>query len=164
MALALAVCLITLDLRNITWSVPQPAALKDFGSFAASGRPAAEGQNPYGPYPLVFHTFGHAAPNLTPPVSVAIFHLFSGIDPASAFRAWYLICLGLYLLLSAALLLALAWWAWRCRPPRLCVSGLALVAVLLASPITWVGYMLVGEGGACLAGAETRPIAARSVS
>ena len=288
--LGLAGCLIYLDLRNVAWSLPRDRALKDFGSFVASGRLAADGLNPYGSHPLVFHSFGRDAPNLNPPISVLVFHLLGPVDPSAAFRAWYFISLGLYLLLvvvlcraypqqatplrvawalslaglwhvlelgqiymplwlavtgawlclrrrralaagiligllvavkpnffvwpallvlagywavaasayatagavslvplavygpevyrhwfqsipteanelasnaslaavtarmgvpwlgvlaSVVLLSALAVWAWRCRPPVLRLSGLALLGALLASPVTWVGYTLV---------------------
>jgi hypothetical protein len=47
------------------------------------------------------------------------------------------------LVLAGALLLALAWWAWRYRPSVLAVSGLALLTSLLASPIAWVGYTVL---------------------
>ncbi len=46
-------------------------------------------------------------------------------------------------LLSAVLLLTLAAIAWRYRPSTLHISALALVASLLASPITWVPYTIV---------------------
>ncbi len=54
--------------------------------------------------------------------------------------------LGLPLLgiaLSIILLLALLAWAWHYRPPQLTVSGLALLAAILASPIAWIGYTLL---------------------
>jgi hypothetical protein len=44
---------------------------------------------------------------------------------------------------SAAMLVGLAWWAWRRRPGRSRVSAAALCAALLASPASiWVGYVL----------------------
>lgn len=46
-------------------------------------------------------------------------------------------------LLSALLLGGLAIWAWHDRPNLLTVSSAALVAALLASPLTWSGYTLV---------------------
>src|SRR5581483_11961303 len=46
-------------------------------------------------------------------------------------------------LASAALVAALGWWAWRWRPDPLRLSAAALCAALLASPITWLGYVLV---------------------
>lgn len=45
-------------------------------------------------------------------------------------------------ILSVLLLLGLAIWAFRRRPPVLDVSGLALVAALLASPLGWIHYTL----------------------
>lgn len=44
--------------------------------------------------------------------------------------------------LGVLLLLSLAWWAYRRRPTVLEVSGLALLAALLASPLGWIHYTL----------------------
>lgn len=44
--------------------------------------------------------------------------------------------------LAVSLLLALAAWAFRRSPPVISVSGLALVASLLASPLGWIHYTL----------------------
>lgn len=44
------------------------------------------------------------------------------------------------IILSLALLIGLAVWAWRYRPSSVSVSGLALLAALLAAPIAWIGY------------------------
>lgn len=54
--------------------------------------------------------------------------------------------LGLPLLgvpLSAALLGALAYWAWRRRPPVLDVTSFSLVAACLAAPLIWPHYFLL---------------------
>jgi hypothetical protein len=48
--------------------------------------------------------------------------------------------IGLYA--SIACLVGMAIWAWLERPPRMQVSGAALVATLLASPLAWTGYAL----------------------
>ncbi|WP_025745980.1 glycosyltransferase family 87 protein [Kallotenue papyrolyticum] len=45
-------------------------------------------------------------------------------------------------LLAVGLLAALTWWCWRRRPDRLTVSALALIAMLLAGPVSWTGYTL----------------------
>lgn len=45
-------------------------------------------------------------------------------------------------ILSGLLLIALAAWAFREKPSVLTVSGLALVAALLASPLGWIHYTL----------------------
>jgi alpha-1,2-mannosyltransferase len=45
--------------------------------------------------------------------------------------------------LSAALLLALAVWAWRLRPSLLHVAAVSLCASLLASPIAWISYTVL---------------------
>ncbi len=44
---------------------------------------------------------------------------------------------------SAALLLTLAWWTWRRRPDVLQVSSIALVASMLASPLSWLHYSVI---------------------
>jgi len=41
------------------------------------------------------------------------------------------------------LLLVLAVWGWRYRPPALTVSRLALIGALLAAPLAWSGYTLI---------------------
>ena len=45
-------------------------------------------------------------------------------------------------LLSAVLVIIALVWAWRCRPSAVKLSGLALVILLLVSPVTWPGYTL----------------------
>jgi len=42
--------------------------------------------------------------------------------------------------LAGALLLGIAYWVGKRRPPASCVSGLALVASILAAPAGWIGY------------------------
>lgn len=44
---------------------------------------------------------------------------------------------------SALLLLVLAYWAWRRKPNPAQVSGVGLVAAILASPLGWVDYTLL---------------------
>ncbi|HZH28443.1 MAG TPA: glycosyltransferase family 87 protein [Azospirillaceae bacterium] len=73
-------------------SLPGPD-LMDFGSFVASGRAAAEGQNPYGVYPLTFHVvlpnFESWNPNLNPPISVPVFAWIGQFDPHEGFRSMW---------------------------------------------------------------------------
>ena len=95
--------LLWLDVRNLVHSFPRDESLKDFGSFLAAGRLAADGRNPYGSHPLVFEVVGQEAPNLNPPVSVLLFHLLAPVDPVMAFRAWYFISFGLYVLMIVLL-------------------------------------------------------------
>ena len=45
-------------------------------------------------------------------------------------------------LLAVLLLAGVAFWAWRCRPAALDVSVVALVVMILASPIAWYTYTL----------------------
>lgn len=64
-------------------------------------------------------------------------------DPANASLSGVLARLGaqpLARVLSGLLLGAVAVWAWRCRPDARRVSGVALVVLLLAAPLAWVGY------------------------
>ena len=66
-------------LYNLLRSFPQEGALKDFGSFMASGRASAAGLDPHGVYSLTYHVRVPLAglevdcPNLNPPISVLIF-------------------------------------------------------------------------------------------
>lgn len=46
------------------------------------------------------------------------------------------------LALGAALLAAMALWAWRARPAPLAASALGLIGAVAASPIAWVHYTL----------------------
>ena len=46
-------------------------------------------------------------------------------------------------LAGAVLLLALAFWAWRTKPTPARVSGAALAAAILASPLGWIDYTLL---------------------
>jgi hypothetical protein len=84
--------------------------LRDYGSFVASGRAAAAGDNPYGVHPLTFHVvlpgFDVWNPNLNPPVSLPVFELFDMVDPLTGFHAWWLISMGCYLLTVGLLLQA----------------------------------------------------------
>src|SRR5690606_17800790 len=82
--------------------------LRDFGSFIASGRAGAAGQDPYGIYPLTFHVvlpgFDVWNPNLNPPVSVPLFGYLGRADPQRAFRAWWSVLLACYLVTIALLI------------------------------------------------------------
>jgi hypothetical protein len=90
--LALGLALGLLALKGLASSLPGEA-LWDFGSFVASGRAAAEGQNPYGIYPLTFRVvmpgFESWNPNLNPPVSALLFQAFDLVDPRLGFRIWW---------------------------------------------------------------------------
>jgi Glycosyltransferase family 87 len=90
-------------------------SLWDFGSFVASGRAAREGLNPYGIYPLTLHVsfpgFEAWNPNLNPPVSALLFHLFDLADPHVSFRIWWAVSV---LTFGATVLLLL----WRHRQPE----------------------------------------------
>lgn len=44
------------------------------------------------------------------------------------------------IVIAGALVLVAALWAWRQRPQGLTVSNLAIVVLLLASPLAWAGY------------------------
>lgn len=113
--------LLLLVAHGVFWSLPHGEFLLDFGSFVAAGRAAAEGLNPYGVYPLTFRLdferIGPVeTPNLNPPISVPVFAALSRLDPVIAFRAWYAMALGLYLLVLVMLVRAYPEYA---RPLRL---------------------------------------------
>lgn len=103
---------VTAALLFLMWtglSFAWPAGeLRDYGSFVASGRAAARGDNPYGIHPLTFHVvlpgFDVWNPNLNPPVSLPVFALFDRIEPYTGFRTWWVISLGCYLLAVMLLL------------------------------------------------------------
>ncbi|CAN5723577.1 glycosyltransferase 87 family protein [soil metagenome] len=93
-----AVTLALLVVTGVERSLPS-GDLRDFGSFTASARAGAQGQSPYGVYPLTFHVvvpgFDLWNPNLNPPISVIAFRVFERLEPARAFRLWWslsLIC------------------------------------------------------------------------
>ncbi|TAK36271.1 MAG: DUF2029 domain-containing protein [Chloroflexota bacterium] len=44
---------------------------------------------------------------------------------------------------ATVLLLAIATWAWRCRPCILFLSAVAITSSLLAAPLAWEGYTLL---------------------
>ena len=102
----LALCLAVVIADGIRRARPI-GELRDFGSFIASGRAAAEGQNPYGVHPLTFHVvlpgFDVWNPNLNPPVSIPVFQWFGRFDPARTFNAWWGVSLACYLLAIALL-------------------------------------------------------------
>ena len=96
----LALCLAVLIVDGVRRARPV-GELRDFGSFIASGRAAAEGKNPYGVHPLTFHVvlpgFDVWNPNLNPPVSVPAFQWLGRFDPEGTFRAWWAVSLFCYL-------------------------------------------------------------------
>lgn len=75
--------------------------LRDFGTFFASAKAAAEGLNPYGIYPLTYHAVipGYEGwnENLNPPISALLFQPFTLLDPDTSFRVWRGISLATYL-------------------------------------------------------------------
>lgn len=158
-ALALLVVCIALSLL---WSWPRAGYIYDFGSFFASGRAAAEGQDPYGIYPLTFKveypTLGIvAAPNLNPPISVPIFRALAGFDPQAAFYAWYAVALALYLLIVWLLLrayprrglLRLAWALGLAGLWHTLELGQVYVHLLLIATLAWLA---LERGRSILAG------------
>lgn len=104
--LAAAGILVLLIWTGISLAWPS-GDLRDYGSFIASGRAAAAGDNPYGIHPLTFHVvlpgFDVWNPNLNPPISLPVFQLFDTVEPRTGFRGWWLISLGCYLLAVALL-------------------------------------------------------------
>jgi hypothetical protein len=74
--------------------------LGDFGSFFASGRAAAQGLNPFDVYPLTMDAElgrGHgAAVNLNAPLSVPLFQMMAGLDPAVARVGWFVATVAAY--------------------------------------------------------------------
>jgi hypothetical protein len=116
--------LIFLICVNIDWST-NFAALNDFGSFFASGQAYAEGNDPYGKYPLVFQLTVNGEPryalNLNPPISALVFSWASHLDPYRAFIGWYIVSAVLYLL--AVVLLYRAFPRWRCVALALVMAG-----------------------------------------
>lgn len=109
-----------LALAALLWigaSVARPSGeLRDYGSFVASGRAAAQGLDPYGIHPLTFHVvlpgFEVWNPNLNPPISLPVFTLFDRLPPATGFVVWWLVSLGCYL---ASVLLLLRSYRGRHR-------------------------------------------------
>ena len=105
-ALAFAGILVVLIWTGISSAWPT-GELRDYGSFIASGRAAADGGNPYGIHPLTFHVvlpgFEVWNPNLNPPISLPVFELFDKVPPGTGFSAWWLISFGCYLLAVALL-------------------------------------------------------------
>lgn len=86
--------LISIILMNARW-IMFSEGLHDFGSFFASGLFASEGNNPYSsdsPY-IFFVEFrdinvSGLAPNLNPPITVALFQLMSQSKPNDLLKAW----------------------------------------------------------------------------
>lgn len=98
--LVAAACLLVVIVDGAQRSLPS-GELRDFGSFVASAKAGAEGQNPYGIHPLTFHVvlpgFDVWNPNLNPPVSVLLFRSFDQAAPRDAFRWWWGISFVCYL-------------------------------------------------------------------
>lgn len=104
---AAAAILLALIWSGISFAWPT-GELRDYGSFVASGRAAATGDNPYGIHPLTFHVvlpgFDVWNPNLNPPISLPVFELFDTVDPRIGFRVWWSVSVGCFLLAVALLL------------------------------------------------------------
>jgi hypothetical protein len=112
--------------RSLIDGQPGEVALADFGSFYASGQAAAQGLDPYGVYPLTMDAAlgaGHgAAVNLNAPLSVSVFQLFIGFDPASARLGWFLVSIAAY----AISVVLLVWTSPGARDPLRVVAPFAL--------------------------------------
>ncbi len=100
--LALYVLVLSTLAFGVVWSL-RSDDLRDLGSFIASGRAAAQGENPYGVYPLTFVVsvpelgMRVHSPNLNPPISVLIFEPLAELDPVTVARTWYALSLFLYI-------------------------------------------------------------------
>ena len=71
-------------------------------------------------------------------------NLFSG--PVNASLIGFMADLDLARLgppLAVVLLVVLVCWAWKLRPPAVDVSGIALIAGILTSPVAWIGYTVL---------------------
>lgn len=134
--------------------------LRDYGSFVASGRAAARGQNPYGIHPLTYHVvlpaFEVWNPNLNPPVSVPVFTLFDRVDPQQGFRRWWIVSLLSYA--AAVLLLTRRYGAgrsWLLPLWAMALAGvwdtLALGQIYLPLVLAATGSWLLLERGRALA-------------
>ena len=91
--------------------------------------------------PSVYAEWLSAARLLAPSPDMANVWSFGSGSLPSLTQALGLPWLGL--IVSVLLLGGVAVWVWRTRPPVLTLSGVALVAGLLASPIAWDGYLLL---------------------
>lgn len=133
--------------------------LRDYGSFIASGRAGAQGQNPYGIYPLTFHVvlpqFEVWNPNLNPPVSIPVFAFFDRVDPQRGFRLWWVFSMMCYLAAVALLVArrpgALRDGRWLLPLWALALAGfwdtLALGQIYLPLVLAAVGsWLLLQEG------------------
>ena len=147
--LGVSLLLVLLIVWSARWAVPS-GELRDYGSFIASGRAAAQGLNPYGIYPLTFHVvlpgFDVWNPNLNPPISVPVFAQFDRVDAHTGFRVWWLLSLSCYC--AAVLLLARR---YARRTPLMVAWALALAGfwdtlalgqiylpLLLAAVAAWI--------------------------
>ncbi|HEX6975437.1 MAG TPA: glycosyltransferase family 87 protein, partial [Vicinamibacterales bacterium] len=103
---AIAAVLLLLAWQGARLAWPR-GELRDYGSFIASGRAAAEGLNPYGIYPLTFHVvIGRIDlhnPNLNPPLSVLPLQVLGRLDPVSSFAGWWIFSLACYVVAVALL-------------------------------------------------------------
>lgn len=88
----------------ITYQFIKVDSLLDFGSFVASGKAIASGEDPYtSESDLIFHvTFwdgevGGKMPNLNPPVSLLAFQYLAYTNPYSAIFIWRIVSIALYI-------------------------------------------------------------------
>lgn len=159
--LALGLALGLLALNGLASSLPGEA-LWDFGSFVASGRAAAEGQNPYGIYPLTFRVvmpgFESWNPNLNPPVSALLFQAFDLVEPRLGFRIWWGVSIACHAAAVALLVRHFAPphpWLWALWAFTLAgfwdtlVLGQIYVPLVLAGAAAWVA---LDRGAAVRAG------------
>jgi hypothetical protein len=130
--------------------------LRDYGSFLASGRAAATGENPYGIHPMTFHVVLPGIdlwnPNLNPPVSVPLFTLLDALEPHRSFRFWWSLSFWCYLCTLALLVRRYgAGPNWLLALWTLALAGvwdtLALGQIYLPLVLAAVGSWLLLERG-----------------
>jgi arabinofuranan 3-O-arabinosyltransferase len=142
-------------------SWPTGPDLYDFGAFLGVGQALRAGINPYGALPLTPTTLVDGRlvpwPNANPPTLLPLFAAVAGLDPLGAMRVWFVISLGLYAILLAALL--------RAYPAKRTLLGLAWLVALM--PL-WENEsrgqiyvpLAIATTGAWLALRERRPVMA----
>jgi hypothetical protein len=157
--LTLAAALLFVAWTGLVFAWPA-GELRDYGSFVASGRAAAAGDDPYGIHPLTFHVvlpgFDVWNPNLNPPVSLPVFALFDRVDPHAGFRAWWFISFGCYLLAVVLLLRHYASKDWLLAGWAIALAGfwdtLALGQIYLPLVLAAVGAWLLLDRNRPVAG------------
>ena len=93
---------------------PVGPGLNDFGAFLGIGRALRAGIPPYLVLPttptVLIKGFWIPWPNANPPALLPVLYLISAFPPLAAFRAWFVVCLGLYCGLVVMLLRAYPSW------------------------------------------------------